>query len=597
MFSAKKLQCFVLLMVILPVFTSSMIAEVHADVTSWSIETVLPEVITSSWGDYPSVGTSLALDASGYPHISYCETENGVNYVFYLKYAQWTGSEWDRTYIDIDSAFAYDPSLALDSSDYPHISYQVKEVWWGGNLLYARWTGSEWEITTIDSGGDVGYHSSLALDSSGYPHISYQEIHPEIDGNLKYARWTGSTWSINLVDSGGDVGNYTSLALDAYGYPHISYYDGDYGALKYARWTGTQWNLEIVDTDGNVGFDTSLALDATSHPHISYYDDATDDLKYARWTGSEWEITTIDSGGGVGRYSSLALDAYGHPHISYYDSGSVDPKLELKYAFSPYEYFSDVEVVSIEGSGDDFYDGVMVAMDVDTTFSGTLDVTVFAWLNDTFGSYVGYDSSTWSILDRVTEYGENIFLYVPPGSTAGVYEVELYLHDGDMNREDSYTQEVYLYPPDSYPIIDSCNPSGTPKDSFELEESIYVTGTDFAPSTSYAVYVVVDTMWIDGMAIPSRVADTITTITSNTGGTVEVTAVWSSTLALGLYDVVVDVNGNGVYDWGADVLDDSDIEVTAGVEVIPEFTIAMLVPILAGISLIAVIVKKRLLPS
>jgi len=55
--------------------------------------------------------------------------------------------------------------------------------------------------------------------------------------------------------------------------------------------------------------------------------------------------------------------------------------------------------------------------------------------------------------------------------------------------------------------------------------------------------------------------------------------------------------GTGVYDAGLDALDDSDIEVTAGVEVIPEFPVAMLVLILAGLSVLALITKKRLLPN
>lgn len=78
---------------------------------------------------------------------------------------------------------------------------------------------------------------------------------------------------------------------------------------------------------------------------------------------------------------------------------------------------------------------------------------------------------------------------------------------------------------------------------------------------------------------------------------VDATEVWSSPLALGKYDVVVDVNRNGVYDMGVDALDDSDLEVTAGVVVIPEFPVAMLVLILAGLSVLALITKKRLLPN
>lgn len=46
---------------------------------------------------------------------------------------------------------------------------------------------SEWSIQTVDSEGNVGYYTSIALDSSDRPHISYYD---ETNDDLKYARWT-----------------------------------------------------------------------------------------------------------------------------------------------------------------------------------------------------------------------------------------------------------------------------------------------------------------------------------------------------------------------------------------------------------------------
>ena len=74
-------------------------------------------------------------------------------------------------------------SLALDSSGNPHISYYQSGDGWG-SLEYASWDGSTWNIETVDSSGDVGQDHSLALDSSGNPHISYYDAD---NGTLKYA--------------------------------------------------------------------------------------------------------------------------------------------------------------------------------------------------------------------------------------------------------------------------------------------------------------------------------------------------------------------------------------------------------------------------
>ena len=110
------------------------------------------------------------------------------------------------------------------------------------SCLYA-----DWVIQTIDSAGAVGWNTSIALDTNNYPHISYYDY---TNGDLKYAKWTGSSWSIQTVDSAGYVGDHTSIALDTNNYPHISYRDNTNYDLKYAKWTNNpvlSWAGENVN--------------------------------------------------------------------------------------------------------------------------------------------------------------------------------------------------------------------------------------------------------------------------------------------------------------------------------------------------------------
>ena len=102
--------------------------------------------------------------------------------------------------------------------------------------MYATNASGSWSTGTVDDSGDVDGYTSIALDSSDKVHISYQ-------GNgLKHTTNTSGLWVTETVDSSG--GMYTSIALDSSDKAHISYYTG---GLKYATNISGSWVTETVD--------------------------------------------------------------------------------------------------------------------------------------------------------------------------------------------------------------------------------------------------------------------------------------------------------------------------------------------------------------
>jgi len=141
--------------------------------------------------------------------------------------------------------------------------------------------------------------------------------------------------------------------------------------------------------------------------------------------------------------------------------------------------------------------------------------------------------------------------------------------------------------------VESTDSAGNTKDTFGPTETVYIIGSGYSPSTTYDLYVVSDVIsWSSGMTIPSSFPGTQTSVTTDSNGDIPTgTAAWSIPV-LGKYDIVIDVNGNGQYDPCIDALDDSDIEVTAGLNVIPEVPLGTVTVLLTALAAL-VVYKKR----
>ena len=223
-----------------------------------------------------------------------------------------SGETWTFDIVDYGLYVGVDTnSLVLDDSGHPHVAYSLGV--WGDDLKYAYYDGTAWIIQTVDSIGFVGRRCSLALDSNNYPHISYYDF---TNGSGKYAWYDGSNWQIETVEFGNNAFAWSSIALDSTNMPHIAYMVNFGGqTVKYA-WKDNNgvWQKETVETNIG-GHYVSLALDSKNNPHVSYLNWGSDDLKYATKSGGQWISETIDTEGGS--EISIAVDSNDKPGISY----------------------------------------------------------------------------------------------------------------------------------------------------------------------------------------------------------------------------------------------------------------------------------------
>jgi len=392
------------------------------------------------------VDGSIALDSNNWSHISYYDSTEG------LKYAFNNGVQWYSETVSEESGMGFSTSIALDTNDRPHISYSCDDGINNAKFNYAYYDGVQWHIEIVDSQGDVGHDTSIALDSNDHPHISYVD---NINGDLKYAYYDGQQWHNETVDSQGYVGYYSSIVLDISDKPHISYSDDTNYGLRYAYHDGNQWNTETVDSMEEYCIGTSIALDSNNLPHISYDDWYRRDLKYAYNDGSLWHIEIIDSERNVGSITSLALDSNDRPHISYCDSDNTALKYAVMDALPP--LLTD-NSPNIGTTGDNFF------LNITTKGKAGVASVKVNWSHGNIGnnqSLKDDGDDTWS-------------LTIPLDHCINPLEYNFIVND-TLGNIFSYSVQTVDVTDNDIPSLDEVNSPdiGTTGDSFQFNISVF----------------------------------------------------------------------------------------------------------------------------
>ena len=274
---------------------------------------------------------AIKLDASGNPVISYLDATNSVLKVIHCGNSKCSANN------SITSPYSFgstglDTSLALDANGYPVISFYDATVNMM-NVLHCSDANCAGTVTINQPDTSSLRYSSLVLDADGFPVVaSAGEL---IDG-LRIVHCADVNCANNNVISTPDVPVLPdtaqvvgiSMVLDSSGNPVVSFYRADTTQLKLLHCTtpactGTTNVITILDVGAQASDhrSTSLTLDASGNPVIAYQDVVRRSLKVLHCGNTNCTsgntIAAVAIGPNTGSQPSIKLDSKGFPVVSY----------------------------------------------------------------------------------------------------------------------------------------------------------------------------------------------------------------------------------------------------------------------------------------
>ena len=258
---------------------------------------------------------SLALDSSGNPVVSWNEGPGPIVYDDYgdggdIYVKRWNGSSWvqvGNTFLDVvaENQSSYTPSLALDSSDNPVVSWSqcvslgesTSQVFCTNESVFVkRWNGSEWiQLGNALNDFKFAVNPSLAIDNSDNPVVAWNTVTFGGSGdNIYVKRWNGSSW----VQQGPFLNALNkrtfspSLALDSLGNPVVSWDElGNVYVSGLIRnvWQDLGSSLDVVRTQSAIN--SQIARTSSDNPVVAWVElDSINskNIYVKQWTGTSW---------------------------------------------------------------------------------------------------------------------------------------------------------------------------------------------------------------------------------------------------------------------------------------------------------------------
>jgi len=250
---------------------------------TWTIEVV-------DAGRSASGQCALAVDSSNGIHVVWCDRLGMQVWLWYRTRTDvgvWAGIV--QLYTSVLFSASLEPDIAIDQNDDVHVAFI--ELVGARFIKYIKKTGAVWGAVENAATNGVDTHiqtPSIAIDSTNFPHIAFCKDTPLNIYNIFYVWRTAFGWqpeeSVSVEVLPG-THEYPQLALDSADDVHVVWmaynrYNSTYPAksnIYYRKRTTGVWGAEeqVTDVDFNQGWGVSISVSADGIIHVV-------------WSGQGW---------------------------------------------------------------------------------------------------------------------------------------------------------------------------------------------------------------------------------------------------------------------------------------------------------------------
>jgi uncharacterized repeat protein (TIGR01451 family) len=319
---------------------------------------------------------NISLDSSSYPCVTWSdESYNSIEDIMFIR---WNGSRWTNqagnsydpvagnANVSYSNQISQIPNLALDSNDYPSLSW-IDSSFSGGttDVMYVEWGVNSHDgffsirkdvdadldgvfgeggerieedhldyLIELSHLGGVDPTDNIYLYDTLPPHTTYDSS--SSPGNFSYSTDGGISWNAGEPDSfttvsGGDIvrwGPYES---------QLNWQGADQ-SIYYGSVVNQPMDINVSDSISHSSYPAQMKLDSGNNPHVVWCEElaGNNEVYYVRWDGDSWlcpdgsvyNSSSSPNPANISRNSSdsiyphFDLDSSDHPHVTWQENAS-----------------------------------------------------------------------------------------------------------------------------------------------------------------------------------------------------------------------------------------------------------------------------------